>query len=89
MALQVMPLPASSSATTLVMPTMPCFAATQSDLMGRSDPNPWTDAVLMRPHPAAFIAGMARRVAWKALERLMAITASHLSTGKSSVAAVC
>ena len=41
---------------------------------------------MMRPQLAAFIAGSARRLAWNALERLMAMMASHFSGGKSSTA---
>ena len=44
---------------------------------------------MMRPQLASRIAGMASRVVWKALVRLMAITASQRSTGKSSTLATC
>ncbi|MCY1540866.1 hypothetical protein D9M68_765320 [compost metagenome] len=44
---------------------------------------------MMRPQLAARIAGSARRVAWKALVRLMAMMASQRSTGKSSTRATC
>ena len=44
---------------------------------------------MMRPQFAAFIAGSARREAWKALDRLMAMMASHFSGGKSSTGATC
>jgi len=44
---------------------------------------------MMRPQLAACMAGSARRVVWKALDRLMARMASHLSTGKSSTLATC
>ena len=44
---------------------------------------------MMRPQFAARIAGIASRVVWKALLRLIAMIASHFSTGKSSTFATC
>ena len=44
---------------------------------------------MMRPQLRAFMCGSAARMAWKAAERLIAITASHLSTGNSSTGATC
>ncbi|MEY3272820.1 MAG: hypothetical protein RLZZ341_1721 [Pseudomonadota bacterium] len=51
---------------------------------------PWALAMLtMRPQLRARMAGMARRLVWKALDRLMAMIASQRSTGKSSTLATC
>ena len=45
----------------------------------------WALAVdTIRPQPAAFMCGMAARMAWKAEDRLIAMTLSHCSGGKSS-----
>ena len=44
---------------------------------------------MMRPQLAAFIAGIASRVVWNALLRLIAMMASQRSTGKSSTFATC
>src|SRR3712207_7128237 len=84
MQLTVMPDVASSSATVLVRPAMPCLAATYAALNG-AETSEWAEAVLMmRPHPRAFMPGTAARMAWKAEERLMAMIWFHFSTGKSS-----
>ena len=51
---------------------------------------PWVEAMFrMRPQLAARMAGSASRVVWKAELRLMAMIASHFSTGKSSMLATC
>ena len=44
---------------------------------------------MMRPQFFAFMPGRARRVVWKAEVRLMAMMASHFSTGKSSTGDTC
>ena len=44
---------------------------------------------MMRPHFCAFMPGIAARIAWKGAERLMAMMASHLSVGKSSIGETC
>ena len=44
---------------------------------------------MMRPQLRAFMFGSAARMAWKAAERLIAITASHFSGGNSSTGATC
>ena len=44
---------------------------------------------MMRPHPRCFICGSAARMEWKADERSMAMIASHLATGKVSIASTC
>ncbi len=50
----------------------------------------WAEAVLMmRPHFCAFMPGIAARIAWNGAERLMAMMASHLSVGKSSIGETC
>src|ERR1039458_5369809 len=50
--------------------------------------NACADVLLtLRPHDLFFIPGIARRLAWKALERLIARMASHFSTGKPSIGA--
>src|SRR5574344_1193915 len=83
MALHVTPVVAFSSAVTLVKPTMPCLAATYA-LFCAEATSPCTDATLMmRPQPAASMAGKAKRVVGKALDRLMARMASHFSVGTS------
>ena len=43
----------------------------------------------MRPHCRFFMPGSAARMVWNEDDRLTAITASHLSTGKSSTLATC
>ena len=43
--------------------------------------------LMMRPHLRFFMPGIATRVVWNAAERLVAITASHFSIGKSSTLA--
>src|SRR3972149_6060908 len=43
----------------------------------------------MRPHWRAFMPGTAARMVWNEDDRLMAMTASHFSTGKSSILATC
>ena len=40
---------------------------------------------MIRPHFAAFMPGIAARIAWKAAERLIAMIWSHFSTGNSSI----
>src|SRR5215510_9953748 len=89
MALQVTPCSAVSNAVTFVRPTMPCLVATYADLNGDAT-KPCADAMLMiRPHLFASIDGSARRVVWKADDRLMATIASHFSGGKSCRGATC
>ena len=44
---------------------------------------------MMRPHLRFFMPGIAARMVWNADDRLMAMTASHFSTGKSSIFATC
>src|SRR5690606_7963768 len=44
---------------------------------------------MIRPHPAAFMCGTARRAVWNAAERLSAMIASHFSGGKLSTGATC
>src|SRR5215470_11449099 len=44
---------------------------------------------MMRPHLRAFMPGTAARMAWKAADRLIAMMASHLSIGNSSIGATC
>jgi hypothetical protein len=44
---------------------------------------------MMRPQPRAFMPGRARRVVWKAEDRLIAMIASQRSTGNSSTGATC
>src|SRR5881394_3980329 len=84
-----MPCCATSSATVLVKPARPCFAATYADLKGLATSACAEAMLTMRPQRFFFIAGSAARVAWKAEERLMAMIASHLSTGNSSTGATC
>ncbi len=43
---------------------------------------------MMRPQPFSRIPGIAARMAWNTAERLIAITASQRSGGKSSILAV-
>ena len=45
--------------------------------------------LMMRPHSFSIIAGSAALVLWKADERVMAIMASHLSSGNSWMGATC
>ncbi len=86
-ALQVMPVAAVSSATTLVSPISPCLAATYADFSTEAT-IPCADAMLtMRPQLRCFIAGSTMRVAWNAAERFSASTASQRSTGKRSTGA--
>ncbi len=86
-ALQVMPVEAVSSATTLVRPTSPCLAATYADFSTEAT-SPCAEAMLtMRPQLRCFIAGNAMRIAWKAADRFNAITASQRSIGKRSTGA--
>jgi hypothetical protein len=48
------------------------------------------DAVLMIwPQPRCFMPGVTARIAWNAEERLIAMTASHFSTEKSSIGETC
>ncbi len=83
-ALQVMPVPAVSSATTFVSPTRPCLAATYADFSAEAT-SPCADAMFtIRPQLRCFIAGSAIRVVWNAAERFSASTASQRSTGKRS-----
>src|SRR6476646_8464312 len=42
-----------------------------------------------RPQPRCFMPGVTARIAWNAEERLIAMTASHFSTGKSSIGETC
>src|SRR5215469_119710 len=44
---------------------------------------------MMRPQLRRFICGITARMAWKLDDRLIAMIASHFSTGKSSIGAVC
>ena len=44
---------------------------------------------MMRPHLRRFMPGTAARMVWNDDDRLMAITASHFSVGKSSMLATC
>ena len=44
---------------------------------------------MMRPHLRFFMPGSAARMVWNEDDRLIAITASHFSTGKSSTLATC
>ena len=44
---------------------------------------------MMRPHLRFFMPGTAARMLWNEDDRLMAMTASHFSTGKSSMLATC
>ena len=44
---------------------------------------------MIRPQLRAFMCGSAARMAWNAAERLIAMTASHFSTGNSSTGATC
>src|SRR5579862_5347724 len=81
----VMPEVAVSSATVLVMPAMPCFAAMYATLKGEAT-SECADAVeMMRPHLRFFMPGTAARIAWNAADRLMAMIWSHFSIGKSSI----
>ena len=43
---------------------------------------------MMRPHLRFFMPGTAARIVWNEDDRLMAMTASHFATGKSSILAV-
>ena len=45
--------------------------------------------LMMRPQLRAFMCGRAARMAWNAADRLIAITASHFSSGNSSTGATC
>ena len=50
----------------------------------------WADAVeMIRPQPRVFMPGTAALMAWKAADRLIAMLASHLSSGKLSTGATC
>ena len=72
-AVTVTPKVATSSATVLVRPAMPCLAVDIGDLNGEAT-SEWAEAVLMmRPHLRAFMPGTAARMAWKAADRLMAM----------------
>jgi len=52
--------------------------------------NPCTEEILiMRPYLFSRINGMDALIAWNAAERLMAMMASHLSSGKLSTGATC
>src|ERR1700749_630131 len=85
MQLQVILWVATSSATVLVSPAMPCLAETYADLNGEAT-SECADAVLMmRPQPRFFMPGAAARIPWKADDRLMAMIASHFSIGNSSI----
>src|SRR6202000_2168417 len=85
MQLQVILKVATSSATVLVRPAMPCLAETYADLKGEAT-SECADAVLMmRPQPRFFMPGTAARMPWKADDRLMAMIASHFSIGNSSI----
>ena len=44
---------------------------------------------MMRPQPFFFMPGSACRMVWKFETRLMAMIASHLSGGNSSIGATC
>jgi hypothetical protein len=44
---------------------------------------------MMRPQPRRFIPGTAARIAWNAEDRLIAMIASHFSSGNSSIGATC
>jgi hypothetical protein len=62
MAFIVMPCVATSSATVLVSPAMPCLAATYADLYGLAT-SACADAILtIRPHFFSFIFGSASRI---------------------------
>ena len=48
--------------------------------------SPCAEAILMmRPHLRFFMPGMAARMVWNEDDRLIAMTASHFSIGKSSI----
>src|SRR5579863_8594926 len=85
MQLAVTPNVASSSATVLVSPAMACLAETYADLNGEATSECAEAVLMMRPHLLAFMAGTAARIAWNAADRLIAMIASHFSTGKSSI----
>ena len=44
---------------------------------------------MMRPKPCFFMYGSAAAVPWNTADRFSAMMASHFSTGKSSIGAVC
>src|SRR5436190_5968055 len=88
-ALQVTGERAVSSATTLVKPSSPCFAATYAALVADAT-TPCAEAMLtMRPKPRRLMCGKAVLMAWNADERLIARIRSHCSSGNASTAAVC
>src|SRR5829696_2367506 len=58
-------------------------------LEGRGDEPMRRGDVDDAPHPVLRIAGTARRVVWKAEDRSMAMTWSHLSIGNWSIGATC
>src|SRR2546425_12023433 len=86
-AFMVIPASATSSATVLVSPAMPCLAATYADLNGLATSACAEAMLMMRPHFFAFILGSARRTVWNDAVRLIAMIAFHLSTGNSSMGA--
>src|SRR4051812_29800491 len=85
MQLQVILLVATSSATVLVRPAMPCLADTWADLKGEATSECAEAVLMMRPQPRFFMPGTAARMPWKADDRLMAMMASHFSGGNSSI----
>ena len=88
-AFTVTPVVAVSNATDLVRPTSPCLAATYADFCADAT-RPCAEAILTtRPQLRARMPGIANRMVWNADVRLIAITASQRSTGKSSTAATC
>ena len=89
MALTVMPCAPPSSAAVRVRPISPCFAATYAHLNGEAT-RPWMEPMLMtRPQCCAFIAGHAYLVRRKGAVSITARTASHFSSGKSSMGSMC
>jgi len=64
MAFMVMPCSATSSATVLVRPAMPCLAATYALLKGEATSACAEAMLMMRPQRFAFMPGTARRIVW-------------------------
>src|SRR3990167_4653045 len=75
---------APSSAVVLVNPARPCLAETYADLNGEATLACADPMLSIRPHFLDFMYGSARRVVWKAEDRLRAMIRSHLATGNSS-----
>src|SRR3546814_16446010 len=85
MQLTVTPSVATSSASVLVSPAMPCLAITYAVLLGLATRLCAEAVAMIRPHFFAFMNGTAARYRYQAEFMLIRMIASNFSGGKSSL----